>query len=285
MLRLPELSDLQVFHTVAQTGSVTAAAKRLHRVQSSVSSRLKVLEEQLGVELFVRQGKGMQLSPAGERLLGHAEDLLSRAAQAVQVARSDEPCGPLRVGSMESTAAVRLPPLLAQLHRAHPALEIHLATGPSHPLSEQVLAQSLDAAFVAEPPEHPELQRQALWQERLVLVGTASAPNTLLAFRQGCAYRGVLQRWCQQQALSPRVIELNSYHAILSCASAGMGLGIVPESVLASYPWRAALHEQALPAEQAQVPTYLVWHAARQHAGVSALLALAESSVGAKSAE
>jgi DNA-binding transcriptional LysR family regulator len=77
-----ELSDLQVFRTVVQAGGVVRAAEILHRAQSSVTVRIQVLEERLGVELFFREGRRMQLSPAGKILAGYADRLLDLAQEA-----------------------------------------------------------------------------------------------------------------------------------------------------------------------------------------------------------
>ena len=72
-----EFSQLRIFQAVAQEGSITRAAERLHRVPSNLSTRLKQLEEQLGVELFVRERQRLQLSPAGKVLLDYTAKLFS----------------------------------------------------------------------------------------------------------------------------------------------------------------------------------------------------------------
>ncbi|MFB9885351.1 LysR substrate-binding domain-containing protein [Balneatrix alpica] len=274
MLKTPELTDLHIFQTVAHTGSVTQAAQQLHRVQSNISTRLKHLEELLDEQLFWRQGKGMELTPAGERLLSHSEQLLKQAAEIYQVVKQDEPSGPLRIGSMESTAAVRIPVILAELHQCYPKLAIRLQTGPSQPIAQQVLDRQLDVAFVAHPPEHEQLQQLAIWQEHLVGVSARDGEHQgyLLAFTRGCSYRMVLEQWSQMQGGPQRpLLELNSYHGILSCASAGMGLGIVPRSLLEVYPYRHALQEHPLPTQLAQVTTYMIWLRQRQQPGIEAL--------------
>ncbi|MDO9059411.1 MAG: LysR family transcriptional regulator, partial [Bradyrhizobium sp.] len=68
-----DLSDLQIFSAVVREGSVTRAAERLHRVQSNVTTRIRQLEEDLSVALFIREGKRLHLAPAGQVLLGYAE--------------------------------------------------------------------------------------------------------------------------------------------------------------------------------------------------------------------
>ena len=105
-----ELSSLRIFKTVAEEGSVTQAAAKLHRVQSNVSARLNQLEESLGVSLFHRSGRRMLITEEGARLLDYADRLLRLADEAQMSVRGDQaPAGQLRIGSMETTAAARLP--------------------------------------------------------------------------------------------------------------------------------------------------------------------------------
>src|SRR3954464_10131107 len=80
--RTMELSDLRIFQAVVRAGGVTRAAVQLHRVQSNITTRVKQLEEKLGVELFLREGKKLQLTPAGMVLLDYADRLLSMAQEA-----------------------------------------------------------------------------------------------------------------------------------------------------------------------------------------------------------
>ena len=119
-----ELSDLNVFATVVREGGVTRAAEKLHRVQSNVTTRVRKLEEELGVELFMRDGRRLKLAPAGHVLLGYADRLLALAAEARDALNEAEPRGVLRLGSMESTAAARLPQPLSLLARKYPGITV-----------------------------------------------------------------------------------------------------------------------------------------------------------------
>ena len=107
-----DLDDLDIFRCVVREGGITRAATRLHRVPSNVTTRIKQFEERLGVPLFRRQGRSLALTDAGRALLGHAERLLQLANEAEQDIRSGAVRGGLRIGSLESTAGVRLPPVL-----------------------------------------------------------------------------------------------------------------------------------------------------------------------------
>jgi len=194
-----ELADLTVFRTVVRAGGVTRAAEQLHRVQSNVTTRVRKLEEELGVELFVREGRRMQLSASGKVLLEYADRILLLVDEAREALVDGSPRGVLRLGAMESTAAIRLPLPLSQLHQRFPQLKVELHTGDPQSMLALLVAGQLDAALVAEPVNDARIQTLPIYDEELVLVTSASHPpigkprdlqtGTLLAFHPGCPHR------------------------------------------------------------------------------------------------
>ncbi|MEO8137195.1 MAG: LysR family transcriptional regulator [Betaproteobacteria bacterium] len=280
-----ELSDLQVFRAVVEAGGITRAAARLHRVQSNVTTRVKNLEQQLGVALFVREGKRMQLSPQGRILFGYAQRLLALADEARAAVLETGPRGSFRLGAMESTAAARLPALLALLHERHPAIVVELHTGAPRELTAQVIAGELDAALVAEPVSDDRLLSAPAYVEELIIVGAAGhrriasakdvAKRTLLAFEPGCPHRQRLEDWFARDAIAPdRIVEMGSYHAILGCAVAGMGVALMPRSVLDTYSERDHLSVHRLWGDFRSVRTLLIWRRDAPQANVAAFAAL-----------
>jgi DNA-binding transcriptional LysR family regulator len=251
-----DLAVLDIFRAVAQEQSVTKAAQRLDRVQSNVTTRLKQLEDDLGVALFLREGKRMTLTAEGERFLVYAEQLLSLADEARQSLHPAQPSGRLRVGTMESTAASRLPQPLAEYHARWPEVELTITTATSQDLIEAVRARRIDCALVADPAAAAPCNCEALgdnslewtriYTEQLMLVlperhPKATTPDkvtvrTLAGFGRGCTYRDIAENWFAASSSSPdrklKVLEVNSYHAILACVAAGACVGIVPQSVL-----------------------------------------------------
>ena len=243
-----DLLALDIFRTVAEERGVTRAAERLGRAQSNVTTRIQQLEEQLGTPLFLREGKRMQLTPAGTTLLGYAERLLSLAEEARQAVKPDSASGHLRLGAMESTAITRLPAPLAQLHADWPALQIDLRTAPSRQLVEEVQEHRLDAALVAWPPPDLEvdtlpLATTPMYTEFPLLALPATHPlvreqeplqvRTIAAFTRGCTYRRIGEDWMRgANGSAPQVLELASYPAILACVAAGRCAGVVPRSML-----------------------------------------------------
>src|ERR1700758_764512 len=126
-----DLAALAIFRAVVRENGVTRAAAKLNRVQSNVTTRIKQLEAELGTDLFTRDGRKLVLTPAGHTLLGYAERLLALADEARHAIRENRPSGRLRLATMESAAASRLPSLLAQYHQNWPEVALELETGTS----------------------------------------------------------------------------------------------------------------------------------------------------------
>ncbi|AOY96367.1 LysR family transcriptional regulator [Cupriavidus sp. USMAA2-4] len=274
-----DLAELEIFRAVAREQSITRAAKRLERVQSNVTTRVKQLEESLGVALFQRDSKRMILTAEGHRLLGYAEQMLTLAEEARQSMRADAPSGTLRVGSMESSAATLLPRPLGRYHHAWPDVALEIATGTSRFLADAVLAHRLDCAVVAHPgtavPSAIDvgelgegLAGTYLCTEDLVLVLPADHPEVrrpedvalrhLAAFARGCTYRLCAEAWLAEGGEDLRqrlaVREMPSYHAILASVAAGAAVAVVPRSLLDLQRHTAAL--QCVPVRP--VHTFLV---------------------------
>jgi DNA-binding transcriptional LysR family regulator len=278
-----DLSDLNIFRAVVQAGGITRAAEKLHRVQSNVTTRVRQLEQDLGIDLFVREGKKLHLSPAGRLLLGYADQLLDLAQQAREAVHDAKPRGLFRLGSMESTAAIRLPGPLSEYHRRFPEVTLELQTGSIQELSEKVLRGELDAALVAEPVADAPFEKVTLYDEELAIIAAARhppiksprdlQPQTMLVRELGCPYRLRLDQWFKQSGEMPeRIIEMTSWHAILGCTAAGMGVAILPKILLNTFPDKKLLSVHALPSNLASAPTVLIWRKGTHSPKVNTLL-------------
>lgn len=267
-----DLSDLRTFLAVARSKGITAASRELNTVQSNVTTRIKNLEEKIGVTLFDRRHRGMVLTEAGQRLLPYAEALLALSREAAEAARDDGIVrGVLSIGSMETTAAIRLPSVLAQFHRNHPAVKISLVAGPTGPLVAQVLARDLDAAFVAGPIDHPDIEARRAFVEELVLVSdltigsletlrmSASDGLTALMFREGCSYRQRLEQVLSLRGLPTfNRLELGTLDGLLGCVAAGLGITLLPRAVVAESTHAGHVRVHALPDDLGSVETLLI---------------------------
>lgn len=265
-------TDLEIFKAVVDEGGIIKASRKLHRVPSSVTSRIQQLESTMGVSLFHRDRQRLHLSPTGELLRGYADRLIQLSEEARSVVSGAKPQGALKLGTLESTAASRLPGLLTDFHRLYPDVRIELVTGTNDSLMQALADRRIDAAFTAEAPARPLAQSLAsvpVFRERLVVISSLDHPPirrasdvrdaSLIAFPEGCAYRRLLQRWLGADSLAGRrALELGSYHAIVACVASGAGIALVPESVLDTMP-QAHVARHALPRALAEIRTPLVW--------------------------
>jgi LysR family transcriptional regulator, cell division regulator len=260
-------NGLRLFRAVARSGSVAAAADSVHSVPSNISARIRKLEDELGAQLFVREPRGMRLTAAGEVLADYAERILALGAEAkAAVAEVVGEGGALRLASMESTAAVRLPPILAGFAAGHPRIGLSLTTGTSESVVQTVLERRADLGFAGGPVRHDRIVGEAVFTEELVLavpVGVASVEqaNTraMLVFRSGCAYRARTENWLRRRGEPPRTImEFGTLDGLLGCIAAGMGVSLLPRSVVE----RPHLAGQisALTVADSRVETWVIRH-------------------------
>ncbi|GAA6133948.1 LysR family transcriptional regulator [Oceaniserpentilla sp. 4NH20-0058] len=265
-----ELSDLQVFQQVAQCGGITRAAEKLNRVPSNVTARIQKLEEELQQLLFIREKNRLYISSAGHQLLDYANQILSLADQAKHSLQGDKPNGTLRIGYMDAVAATRVVRPLKQFHEQFPEVSLNVRSAPTGLLIEHVLEGKLDLALVADPEQDTRLGITHIFDEELVVVSsrrhqTISSPNdlsanpTVLGFNYKCAYRNRLTNWLKHGQCVPKVIEINSYHTMLSCVAAGMGIAMVPRALLNDYPFTDSIQCHTLASEWAVSRTALIW--------------------------
>lgn len=265
-----DISDLRHFAAVAKLGSMKRAAEELHTVQSNVTARIRLLEEELGLPLFQRHPRGVTITPAGARMLPFAGRIEKLVADAAAAARDDGiPNGPLHIGSLETTTALRLAPMLSLYAGTYPEVSFVLTTGITAHLVTQVLESQLDGACVGGPIDHPQLDICPLFTEELVLVTAPSitdprqlsARNNLksIVFQHGCSYRQRLETYLVQRGIThARPIELGSLDAILACVMAGVGVTLLPRGVAAAAQRTGQVALHSLPPEQAMVQTVFI---------------------------
>jgi len=280
-----DISDLIVFKAVVEHKGVTRAAEALHRVPSNVTARLKKLESELNVDLFLRENNRLSVTSAGLRLLEYTDKILQLQKSAIAELTQAEPSGLLRLGSMESSAASRLPNVLSRYHDTYPAVQIELMTSASMPLIERVLEGELDLVMSADPPDDPRLSCVHCYDEELVLIMPAAwgeqteLPDslTMVGYNKGCSYRGRLEAWLKRQERTcERIIEIPSYYTMISCVIAGMGIGMVPRSLLSLHK-AEGLAFRTVDQDIAHAPTYLV---SRKDNPSSAISAFVECTLG-----
>jgi DNA-binding transcriptional LysR family regulator len=249
-----ELRHLEYFVAVAEELSFTRASRRLHVVQSGVSSAIQGLERELGAALFDRDRHRVTLTEAGRALLPEARATLAAARAAVDaVAEAGAGLrGTLTVGTMISTASVDVPALLARFHEQHPGVLVRLRVMPggSADLAREVADGGLDLALLSLPGEAPAgLAVRPLAHEPLVLICAANHPlakreavpldalaaEAFVDFPAGWGTRALVDRAFAAAGVDRQVaFEVADYRTAAGLVSNGLGVAFIPASVV---PW------------------------------------------------
>lgn len=265
-----DVHDLRVFESVARLGSMNRAAVELHMVQSNVTARVRALEGDLGLSLFDRHAKGVAVTEAGQRLRPYARQvfLLLAEARAATVDRG-EPQGALVFGTLETTAALRLSPILSAFARRFPNVDLTVTTGTSSKLTQEVLEGGLEGAFVAGPILDSRVSGMLVFEEELVLATARSItdlsqlsrtePLKTIVFHAGCSYRQTLETWMTETGLpASRPMEFGSLDTIISCVSAGIGASLLPRAILQKACDEGLVNLHRLPDKFAKASTFFI---------------------------
>jgi LysR family transcriptional regulator, cell division regulator len=267
-----DAADLRLFAAVARTGGIGKAALELNTVQSNVTARLKALEDRLGAALFERSHRGVSLTAAGQRLLPYASRMIHLLEDARRAVQDDgRPAGPLAIGTLETTVALRLSPFLARFVKSHPAVDLSLKTGTSCELVAEVLDRKLDGAFVCGPVDHADVRAEPVFSEELVVLTALDVSDLdellrsgnfrIIVLRAGCSYRLIFEAWLARRGFTGvRVLEFGTLEAIVSCVAAGLGMTLLPKALTCAA-WsghRVAAHH--LPDAEGRVETVFIQH-------------------------
>lgn len=265
-----DVADLRIFEAVARLSAMNRAASELNTVQSNVTARIRLLEESVGVPLFQRHSRGVSLTAAGQRLLPYAGKVIQLVDEARNAVADDgQPNGRLILGSLETTAMLRLPDVLAHFAASYPAVDLALTTGTTNELVRQVLERRIEGAFVCAPVDHPALAQEIIYREELAIVSSPALRRLgdvlrqrdmkIVVLRLGCSYRQRLEALLAKRGVvGLRHLEFGTLDAILGCVAAGIGITLLPRSIVeaARRQGRVAVHR--LPTEEARVDTVFI---------------------------
>ena len=248
---LPDFNRLRVFFHVKREGSVSAAARELHVTQSAVSQSLAKLEDELGVQLFVRRHRALVPTPAGLRLDAIVAPFVAELQGGLQAIDRErhELFGVLRIGAPVVFGSHRLPPILAEFRRRHPGVGFAVSLGHPSVILPQLEAGQLDLAFADVYDDRVAaragLDVQPLLDEALILVGApvyeasvlrGQATFKRLATADFIAYHpsapavhGWFRHHFQKSPANLRIaVSVESVQAVAAAAEAGMGFALVP---------------------------------------------------------
>jgi DNA-binding transcriptional LysR family regulator len=265
-----DASDLRIFEAVARLGGINRAAADLNTVQSNVTTRLRLLEEELGARLFDRGSRGVALTAAGQRLLPYAyrvRDEIDNARRAV--ADDGVPRGPMTIGSLETTTAIRLSPILAAYVASNPDVDVTLRADTTTELIQSVLQRGLEGAFVCGPVHHPELIEETIFREELVVMAPPSSRSLefllsqsnlrIVVLRAGCSYRQRLEDiLARRGVVGLRLLEFGTLEAIFGCVAAGLGVSLLPRALVGPVLRHGRVSIHALSASEAMVETVFI---------------------------
>ena len=235
-----EVRHLQLIAAVADVGSLTRAGDRLHLTQSALSHQLRDIEERLGAALFLRVGKRLVLTPAGERLLESARDILDRLRLAEDAIRrlGHDRAGVLRITTECTTCYHWLPPLLTSYRRRFPAVEVRIDVEATSRPVQRLLDGAIDLALMSTPVRDRRLAVRPVFTDQVVVI---VSPQHRLAARRRVAltdlsdetvliYPPRQESLFLQNVLSPagvvpaRIQEVKLTEAIIEMVKANLGI-------------------------------------------------------------
>jgi LysR family transcriptional regulator, hydrogen peroxide-inducible genes activator len=250
------LQDLRYVVAVASLRHFGRAAEACYVSQPTLSSQIRKLEEELGVTLFERTNKRVDLTPAGERILEHAERVLEEAGQieAIAQAARDPMRGPLRLGVIPTLAPYLMPLILQPLQTEHPGLSIELWEDGTRRLVELVRNHRLDAALLATAVEEPEVTELSLFDEPLLAalphehplnlrrsVAESELAGDLLVLADGhCLSNQTLQA-CGRTQHRQGAWQAASLETLVNLVAAGYGTTLIPALAVPSLSTRDIL--------------------------------------------
>ena len=241
-----EIRQLRAFVAIAESGTFTAGALRVHVTQAAISMQIRQLENEIGARVFVRAPRHVILTEAGEQLLRRARHILREHDAALdeiaELAGAER--GRLRIGSASAMVLTeQLPAILKELRKQHPAAEISVTSGTSEVLVDQILAGEVDIAFVSLPVDVRGIKTERLSEDQLVAIASPrhklAKQRTISAFtlagerlilgERGGNTRRLIDQFFAQAGVTLRVaMELSRQQAIKRMVEEDMGVGIVP---------------------------------------------------------
>ncbi len=265
-----DLPSLRTFKLVMDLGSVTAAAERLNTVQPNVTARIRKLEGDLGISLFLRAHRRLIPTHEAEKLLDYANAMLS-LEQAAKEALNPRDKGHIRMGFVDTQSAHLLPLFITEYRKQHPDAEVSVDTGVSGFLNREVEACRLDAAVVVDrrkrSTDQDNLVTHMLFSEPLVYIAPkglnkleqALALPIMVLIQEGCGYRNFAIDWYRSQNLdAPKMMEISTLDGILACIKAGLCASVLPRSVVDSFELEGRAAIFPLPGGNAEINIALV---------------------------
>ena len=256
------LTQIEAFLTVAERRSVTEAASVLYVTQPALTTRIKNLERELGVELFVRTPRGMRLTAEGRAFRSHAQRAVQSLAEGRQLLRElrEGRVGELLVGAAPAISTYVLPLVLRRFQAAFPQVHLIVRTGHSEEILEMVLREQAHVGLVRELP-HPATTSRPLYEDEIVLVVHPGhlfahepsilvrelAGERLILFDRTSSYFVLTSAFFREAGVVPRgVMELDNVDATKKMVEHGLGIAFLPYTAIRGELAAGTLREVAI---------------------------------------
>jgi DNA-binding transcriptional LysR family regulator len=245
-----DLRQLEIVKTVADSGSFTAAARLMHVSQSAVSRQILLLEEELKEPLFVRLGRKVRLTAAGEALLQLSHRVLAdvRETTTAIVEHHRKLRGTIQLAGGMTVCLHVFPSLLKEYRRRHPDVDVKLTTGATPQLLERLRSGTVDVALLTLPVEGADLMQAPVMREELLLVTHPSHAlarqrkvrardldrQPLVLFERGSSTRRVIDDMLVREQINPKIVmETENVEILKALVAIGMGMAIIPYQAVA----------------------------------------------------
>lgn len=240
-----DLHQLKVFHSAVRAGGFTHASRELHLSQSTVSQHIKQLEDELNCQLFIRVGKRVLLTEAGQLLREHCEKIfqdVNNAKMAMQELAGLQR-GKVRFGTGATTLIYQLPPVLEAYQTRFPNIELIVVSDITDNILRDVQAQRLDLGLVMLPVAERDLQLELLCEEELKIALPARHPLArkraltvadlsqlrFILYEQKTVMRKLVDDFFASLGVTPHITMLmENIEAIKSLVGAGLGASVLP---------------------------------------------------------
>ncbi|QAA31390.1 LysR family transcriptional regulator [Clostridium manihotivorum] len=241
-----DLKQLNSFVTICKLQSFTQAADSLGYAQSTITTQIKLLENELGVKLFERIGKSITLTHQGKKLLPYAKQMLKLSSEIKNVLTSEEvPSGVLTIGAAESLCVLRLPEILKEYRRLYPNVEVSMKFGNCTDFRHFLRDNFIDVAFsLGTRIESEDFITEISFDEPMLLLTAPGhhlidksevlpediAKEPLILTELGCSYRAVFENMLNSLNLKANVVlETGSVQAIKQFTMSGLGVTLLPK--------------------------------------------------------
>lgn len=235
-----EINDLKIFQVVAYEKSISKAALKLGYAQSNITARIKLLENKLNTTLFIRNNKGTTITPSGEKLLKYTDKILELIDEINVEFIPTKVSSTLKIGATQTISASILPKLFSLFYDQNPQVSLVLKTEKQKALVDMVIKGDLDGAFITDEITSSKIKNIIAFKEELALISSFSINDTnnlttpIIGISDiNCPYRKLLHKWLIYEGFKhANIIEFDSLESIIKGISEGLGVSILPKSIL-----------------------------------------------------